>query len=233
MVRLLARTPLARSQRFARAVAPVECVELIGLGSDYGGHAVPRTVVGRDSIVYSAGVGNDITFDLALIEHFGCTVHAFDPTPSAARHVERAASEESRFRFHPWAIWSSDTELQLYAPDYSDSNYSAINLHRKTEFFTASARSLFSVMAELKHERLDLLKLDIEGAEYEVISSMIADRIPVTALCVEFHKNPSIKDMKLSIVALRAAGFVPVHVDGFDVTLVGSAALQPGSCKLL
>ena len=222
ITRSLSRTPLARSRRFARAVSPVEGVALDTFGSSYGRHTIPEQSVGERSIVYSAGVGNDISFDLALIERYGCTVHAFDPTPSAARHVEQAAASEGRFRFYPWAIWSSDTELRLYAPDYGDSNYSAMNLHRKDQYVVARARSLASLMAELHHERIDLLKLDIEGAEYEVIPSLLRDRIAVSALCIEFHKNPSITDMKSSVASLRAAGFVPVDVDGFDVTLVRS-----------
>ncbi|HEX7718479.1 MAG TPA: hypothetical protein VF389_01635, partial [Woeseiaceae bacterium] len=34
-----------------------------------------------DSIVYSFGIGEDVEFDLFLIERFGLVVHAFDPTP--------------------------------------------------------------------------------------------------------------------------------------------------------
>jgi hypothetical protein len=35
---------------------------------------------------------------------------------------------------------------------------------------------------------LTLLKLDIEGAEYKVINSIIEDRIPIQTLCVEFDE---------------------------------------------
>ena len=37
-----------------------------------------------DSIVYSLGVGDDIDFDLSVIEKYGVEVHAFDPTPSVS-----------------------------------------------------------------------------------------------------------------------------------------------------
>jgi len=33
------------------------------------------------AVVYSLGIGEDISFDLALIEKYGARVHAFDPTP--------------------------------------------------------------------------------------------------------------------------------------------------------
>ena len=42
----------------------------------------------EDSIVYSLGVGTDISFDLSLIEVFGLNVWAFDPTPKSLRWLE-------------------------------------------------------------------------------------------------------------------------------------------------
>jgi hypothetical protein len=34
---------------------------------------------------------------------------------------------------------------------------------------------------------IDLLKMDIEGFEYEIIDQFLDQRIPVRQLCVEFH----------------------------------------------
>ncbi len=59
------------------------------LGSDYGGWTVIPEMVGPELVVYSVGVGSDITFDRAMIERFGCTVHAFDPTPMAREWVAK------------------------------------------------------------------------------------------------------------------------------------------------
>lgn len=50
-------------------------------GSDYGGWDVVTTSIDNHSIVYSFGVGEDASFDTALIEKFNLTIHAFDPTP--------------------------------------------------------------------------------------------------------------------------------------------------------
>ena len=35
------------------------------------------------SIVYSLGVGDEIDFDLSIIDKYGVTVHGFDPTPNS------------------------------------------------------------------------------------------------------------------------------------------------------
>ena len=83
-------------------------------------------------------------------------------------------------------------------------------------------------MSELGHDRIDLLKLDIEGAEYEVLDHVLSRNIPVGAICVEFHKTPSIEPMIETSRRLCEAGYEPIHVDGFDVTFV-SGATRAGS----
>ena len=51
------------------------------LGSDYGGWCICPENLTADSVVYSFGVGEDISFDLALIERFGLRVMLLIPTP--------------------------------------------------------------------------------------------------------------------------------------------------------
>jgi hypothetical protein len=46
---------------------------------------------------------------------------------------------------------------------------------------------LLSLMRQNHHKHIDLLKLDIEGSEYEVIDDFLKRRIPVRQICVEFH----------------------------------------------
>jgi len=43
-------------------------------------------------------------------------------------------------------------------------------------------------MNELGHRKIDLLKIDMEGAEYKVIESIIEDRLDIGVIFVE-HKE--------------------------------------------
>ena len=55
-------------------------------GSDSGGWLLPSAMIGPDWLVYDFGVGDDISFDIALVEGHGCTIHAFDPTPESVAY---------------------------------------------------------------------------------------------------------------------------------------------------
>lgn len=215
------RTPLAPFRRFRAASRPVERADMKRIGSDYGGWAVPDSLVSESWIVYSAGIGDDASFDMGFIERYGSTIYAFDPTPSSIEYVEALAVDPKRFRFYPWGLWSEDKDVRLYAPDYGDSNFSGINLHGTTTWFLAPCRSLQSLCHQFGHDHIDLLKLDIEGAEYGVLQSVIEGDVTPKVLCVEFHKPGwRIRRMVETVTKLRRHGYCAVWVDGYDVTFV-------------
>jgi FkbM family methyltransferase len=220
---LALRTPLAPFRRFRSAVAPTPSPRMIRIGTDYGGWSIPDGLVQPDWTVYCAGVGLDATFDLGLIERYGCVVHAFDPTPSTVRYVDTLTVDPARFILHRYALWSQDGEVYLYSHEWADTNFSAINLHGTTSGFTATCRTLPSVMRELGHDHIDLLKLDIEGAEYPVLESVIDGTVRPRVLCVEFHKHDwRIGQMVQTVRRLQGIGYTAVAVRDYDVTLVAA-----------
>lgn len=163
--------------------------DLVRLGSKYGGWIVPSELVQADSVCYCVGVGEDISFDLALIERFQCEAYAFDPTPRAIEFVRRHTANLPRFHFYPVGVWHRDEQLRFYAPrNPTHVSHSVVNLQQTDTFFEAPCRSLASLMKELGHVRIDLLKLDIEGAEHRVIAAMLESRVNVKVLCVEFDE---------------------------------------------
>ncbi len=168
-----------------------------------------------DSIVYSLGVGDDIDFDLAVIEKYGVQVHAFDPTPSSIDMLD-ATDLPQQFAFHPWAVSASDGGLSLYPHLRKDGTKSDIMYTMIAEEETVDdaievpAYSLSTISEKLGHERIDLMKMDIEGAEYEVLDGLLSSSIKPTQLLVEFHHRfPGIGLEKTAdiIERLRGAGY--------------------------
>ncbi len=75
-------------------------------------------------------------------------------------------------------------------------------------------------MAELGHDHLDLLKLDIEGAEHETIRALLRDGLRPAVLCVEFDQPEPLALGLATTAALRAAGYRLVKLDWFNLTFI-------------
>ena len=73
-------------------------------GSEYGGWTICPSDLNRNSVVYSLGVGDDISFDISLIEKYGVTVYAFDPTPKSVKWV-KSQRLPKEFNFYEYAVW--------------------------------------------------------------------------------------------------------------------------------
>jgi len=197
-------------------------VDLVRLGSDYGGWIIPEGYIGTKSVCYCAGVGQDVTFDLALIERYGCAIHAFDPTPEAKEHVESLPTIPEDFHLHEYGLWSSDDTLKFYSPrnPEADISHSALNLGGTDTYFEAPVKSLHSIMASLNHTSIDLLKMDIEGAEHTVLQHMRERSIWPKILCVEFDQPCSLSKIRSQIRMLESHNYSIVATDRWNFTFI-------------
>ena len=220
----------SRARReFLKRVLPMKPrSDLEKLGTSYGGWIVPTSLFDSDSICYLVGVGEDISFDLALMERFGCAIHGFDPTPRAIEYIDVQARNVRDYRFHPLGLWSDDSIQRFYEPSKVEHvSHSIVNLQQTSNYFEASCRRLSSMMAELGHSRLDLLKIDIEGAEYVVLQSVIDDGLDITTICVEFDQPTPLRKIIGMVRQLREAQYDLVAIDAWNMTF--TRAPEPGA----
>ena len=164
----------------------VNCTEL-RLGNKGAQWSICPDGLSVSSVVYSFGVGRDISFDLQLIRQFGVHVHAFDPTPKSIEWLGRQSLPEN-FVFHHYGIADHDG-ICVFLPPENPADVSHTIVNRKTPGspIEIPVRRLASIMKSLGHPKIDLLKMDVEGSEYGVIDDLLNADIAVGQLLVEFH----------------------------------------------
>lgn len=174
----------------------------------YGNYYLDRSRLPVRPIVFSIGVGEYIDFDLALIAEHDVDLHLFDPTPRSERFVA-AASLPVGVRFDRIAIAGHDGTIELYIDDLEDSfdtttSVSILDRGLHATGIQVPCRRVSTLMRERGIERLDVLKLDVEGAAIDILNDVLNDGILPTQIAAEFERPPTPQDVSKFIAAVDA-----------------------------
>lgn len=178
----------------------------------YGGWDIYEEGLNANSIVYSFGVGEDASFDISIIKKFGVIVNAFDPTPKSIAWVKQQ-NFPSKFKMYEYGLADYDGSISFNPPENPEHVSHTILGRDETskDSIDVKVKKLETILKELNHSHIDLLKMDIEGAEYQVIDSLIKSNIRPKQLLIEFHHRfPSvgINKSKNAIRQLSEIGYL-------------------------
>ena len=228
------------------------------MGSNYGGFSCLPHLLSEDSLIYSFGIGTDVSWDLALMARIRCHVHAFDNSPASNAWFEHLMAGKSRrirpsqleilrthFHRHPMLLGTMDANMSLRRPKGFTASYASVQHATARGFrsrdapWAVPARTLQSIRRLLNHSTrtIDVLKMDVEGAEFDIISGWRSahQRIPACQLLIEWHARlvPAGETAKTRAVAdLAALGFQLLHTD-YQAAYEGDNALfvNPSICR--
>lgn len=187
------------------------------LGTNYGGWVLPKNAnLNENSIVYSGGVGEDVSFDLKLNDKYKSKIFLIDPTRRAKIHFTEICNFYKRqtpvdfkftgdiqkdyyknisnlnpnlknFKYIDIGLWNKKEELKFYKQkNETYVSQSIVENMFGDKYDIINVDSIKGIMTKMNHSHIDLLKLDIEGAEIEVLNQMLNDNIFPKYLCVEF-----------------------------------------------
>ena len=204
--------------RREQLLTPVAC-KLAKPGGADRGWMICSDLVPRGGIAYSFGVGANVFWDVAMIEQFGVEVHAFDPTPESIAWVARQKLPE-QFRFHDYGIAAFDGSLNFYPPKKPG----RIHFSQDPQKYNRPDQALISgrvmrlstIAQQLGHSRIDVLKMDVEGTEFDCVTDILQSGIEIGQLLVEVHYHYPTRSFGEGVRLLRqieAAGF-----DCFDIS---------------
>ena len=186
-------------------------ISMIRYGTEYGGWNLPKNInLSSDSIIYSVGVGEDISFDLLIQDSFKCNIILIDPTLRAIRHYEEiqdfynsgipsfsgdiqkdyisnSSADLSKITYIKKGLWTHRDTLKFYKQlNEKYVSHTLIENMYSNNYEMVEVDSLKNIMEQLGHTKIDLLKLDIEGSEIVVLRKMLEDKIFPIYICVEF-----------------------------------------------
>ncbi len=221
-------------------VSPLK--KIVHVGSKFHGYYLPDNFLSPSSVCYCIGAGEDISFDTELVVRYNSNVYIFDPMPEGLNHYNKVVSltqknqkvltndDESGFEYRinteqlrkttfvNIGVWDKKEVLKFYKPAKENyASHSVVNLQKTNDYLEAPVDRLSNIMKSLGHKEIDMLKMEIEGAEYKVIDTIVEDKLNIKIICVEFDEVHFSKGLgylmriKKSSEKLINAGYRIVH----------------------
>ena len=189
------------------------------IGTIYGGYDIYNQNLERP-IILSCGLGEDASFDIDMINKFDAKVIILDPTPRSKVYFNKLKekfgySKETNYDesgnlnpssydlrktnsknliFIDKAIWSTnDIEINLYYPKVS--SHVSLSINKKSSYsdshsLKAKTVDYSALLKSFELKKVDILKLDIEGAEIETLKSVLKNnKTCVNSSVTPLHGN--------------------------------------------
>jgi len=181
-------------------------------GSGWVIHTNPAPLV-----CYCAGVGKGMSFELELARIARRPVLVFDPSPTGIATVHK--SDTSNLHFFPVGLAAETKVYEFSLPkDPGEGSYSIAQ--KGIDRVSFECWSLPAIMSKNGDSSIDLLKMDIEGFEYDIVDRFLDQRLPVRQLCVEFHPWLMPGRTFRTIARLYKAGYRIIHKHRGDHTFL-------------
>lgn len=164
---------------------------------------------GHVALDVGANIGCHTLVMADAVGETGCVL-AFEPNPRILQrlHANLQVNRFDRVEVFPLALGDESGEASIFAPAETEPNQGLASMHRSNlgsgcDSVTVRVRMLDDIVRERKLERVDLIKLDVEGHELQVLkgaSKTLEQFKPV--LVFEFSDRQ-----------WRNGGFVPEQVE--------------------
>lgn len=151
-------------------------------------------------------------------------IHLFDPTPNSIEWLKMQCLPEGLL-YHEIGLSNYDGVEFMYIPN-NDKFVSGSVYYRDSLKKTPTQvqmRRLITLMIELGHKNIDVIKMDIEGSEFKAVFDMLESGVSFDQLCIEVHNrffDDGDKKLKQLIEMLNKKGYYITAVSRFEDVLL-------------
>ena len=151
----------------------------------------------EEDLVIDAG-GYEGEWTAGILTRYGCHSEVFEPVPSFAEHCRIQYRHNARVRVHQAALGGSNRTTQFTLAENGTSEF---RRPADATQFEARVQAISDVLSTLDAAQriqpgavaVGVLKLNIEGGEYEVLESLLetGSITRMRCLLIQFHRQPA------------------------------------------
>ena len=178
------------------------------------------------SVVIDVGCADDADFSLFMIKKFSSKCYGVDPTRKHSKSLQSLEKvHQGKFVHIPFAVSSDSGYIQFHESDHFTSgslDSDHLNMKRdKSISYDVKTITLPELLDHIKIKSVDFIKLDLEGAEYQLVNALKKNDLRgYNQIFIEFHHHSFEKYTKQdtfdSVKILEGLGFYSFSVDNHN-----------------
>ena len=210
----------------------------VRLGSSYGGWNVDSELLsaGGEKVLISAGLGHDVSFDLAMLEK-GFKIIGLDPLKSSFKFAKSKLDDYlDCVDLINSGLWLECKKIAFYAPKNSHHDSWSINNVQETEitntveFSVVDLDFLYKTRSTFRDATIRILKMDIEGAEEQMFNSVAEFQPKFSQVSIEMdfvslvkfrqvtRRINAVRKARFALNSMREKGYYLYNFENFNFT---------------
>jgi len=163
-------------------------------------------------LIVDLGANIGISTLYFCLKYPNAEIHSFEPDPLNLKRLKLMTEAYPNVKVHDIAVWSHKDDLVFYSDPHRGSSSSAVKIRERQKEITVRAESLETILNMFNDRLVDILKIDVEGAEENVFSDFkLFDKI--RNLVGEIHSDLCDGEM---VIDLIKSHYKYVHLEPFN-----------------
>ena len=155
----------------------------------YNKHILHEVDINSDSVVVDVGAFTG-SWAQHIVDRYDPVIYAFEPNPGSFKRLQQKAANNPKLQAMPYGLGDEDVTVAFTLNGLGSSMCDERMSHSDIPRTQVEIAAIDRVWNELKLGQIDLMKINIEGAEFPLLDKMIkADLLnKVDCFMIQFHE---------------------------------------------
>ena len=155
----------------------------------YNSHILHEAAIGPESVVLDVGAFNG-SWAQHIVDRYDPVIYAFEPNPRSYAQIQEKAKGNPKLKPIPYGLGDKDMTVPFTLKGLGSSMCDERDSSSDAPRTTVEIAAIDRVWSELKLDNIDLMKINIEGAEFPLLEKMMESDLLKCVDCflIQFHE---------------------------------------------
>ncbi len=220
---------------------PIELSDLIRVGKDNdGGYIIPKRIIDECDGLLSYGINKDWSFEKDFYKKKELNIHCYDHSLTIYSLIKFSIKSFFYSIFYFLILDSKRLNRSLKGINIITCYYSFFKnkiIHFKNKIWNDNIGQNITVPETIKKiedcgSKKIFIKMDIEGAEYKVLNSIIDSNKNIIGFAVEFHEIITNCNIFNNLIDNLKKSYYIAHIHGNNYSKIDKTSNFPSSIEL-